>query len=216
MIGLGTFCQLPLGWAGDDFQMWNTIEIRKKLGSTWELFFRPEIRLRDNATKLFYHEFRQGVRWKPSKYLTVGLNYLFSRNASSGKPLDEHTGELDITPKAALGPLELSVRGRVALRTIQRSAGEQEYQIRLMPKIACPTQIAGHKVTPYVANDAFYDYTAKAWNQHRTYLGLAIPLPQVKGVSPSLDLYYMLQQQRNVRKDWNSNHVLGTQLTVQF
>ena len=116
----------PTVWAKDDFLTWHTLEATKKINNAWEIFFRPEIRIRNDASQLFYHEYRQGVRWSPSKFLQIGLNYLFVRNATSGKPLEEHTGELDVTPKWAHGPYEVSVRGRLAMKTIQRSAGEQE------------------------------------------------------------------------------------------
>lgn len=203
--------------AGDDVQTWHTVELSKRLGPRWGYFFAPEVRIRDDASELFYHEFRQGIRWSPSKHLALGLNYLFARNASSGKPLDEHTGELDVTPKWSWGPLQGSVRGRLALRTIQRSAGEQEYQLRVMPKVAYPTRILGRRMTPYLADDAFYDYTRDAWNQNRFYLGIVIPLTVSSRVETSMDLYYMLQHQLGSRRnDWSNNHVLGSKWSVRF
>ena len=202
--------------ANDDFQSWNTLELVKSLDSTWEIFVLPEIRIRDNASQLFYHEYRQGIRWKPSQHLQLGLHYLFVRNSSSGKPREEHTGELDVTPKATVGPLQLSLRGRLALRTIQGSAGEQEWQFRLMPKVAIPTRLAGHAFTPYVADDLFYDYTRAAWNQNRFFLGASTPLGTYRGATVSVDVYYMLQSQLGRRHDWNSNHILGTKLSMRF
>ena len=208
--------QPPVTWAKDDFQSWNTVEISKRISPQWELFFLPEIRIRDDASELFYHEYRQGVRWKPSTHLQVGLNYLFVRNQSVGKPREEHTGELDVTPKATVAKCNLSVRGRLALRTIQASAGEQEWQLRLMPKMAYPTRLAGHPITPYIADDAFYDYTRDAWNQNRVFLGVTVPLGASWGAEVSADCYYMLQHQRGSRRDWSSNHILGTRLSVNF
>ena len=205
-----------LSWARDDFQVWDTVELSKRLGPQWEVFFLPELRLRDDAGELFYHEYRQGVRYKPSKHWQVGLNYLFVRNASSGKPLEEHTGELDLTPKTTLGPVEISLRGRLALRTIQGSAGEQEWQFRVMPKMAYPTQLVGHKLIPYVAVDLFYDYTRDAWNQNRVFLGLAVPTGKALGAETTVDIYYMIQSQLGKRHDWSSNHILGTKLSVRF
>ena len=203
-------------WARDDFQSWNTLEFTKRLGPAWEVFFLPEIRIRDDAGQLFYHEYRQGVRWKPSTHLQLGLNYLFVRNASSGKPREEQTGELDVTPKMTLGALSVSVRGRIALRTIQGSSGEQEWQVRLMPKLAYPVRLAGRQVTLYTAEDLFYDYTRDAWNQHRFFLGVTVPLASQQGIELATEVYYMLQNQLGTRHDWSSNHVLGTKLSVKF
>ncbi|MBI4355685.1 MAG: DUF2490 domain-containing protein [Candidatus Omnitrophica bacterium] len=203
-------------WARDDFQTWETVELSKQLGTRWELFFRPEIRIRDDAGELFYHEYRQGVRWKPSQHLQIGMNYLFVRNESSGKPREEHTGELDITPKTTIGPLNLSLRGRLALKAIQGSAGEQEWEFRLMPKVAYPASVAGHKLTPYVADDLFYNDTRDAWNQNRLFVGAVIPVTQACGAKVSVDVYYMLQSLLGARHDWSSNHVVGTQLSVQW
>ena len=202
--------------ANDDFQAWSSLELVKRLGPEWELAFLPEIRIRDDASDLFYHEYRHSIRWKHFKHLQVGLNYLFVRNESSGKPREEHTGELDVTPKATLGSLSVSVRGRVALRTIQGSSGEEEWQLRLMPKLAYPVRIAQNQVTLYTACDLFYDYTRDAWNQNRVFLGAVIPLASQKSVEVGVDLYYMLQHQLGARHDWNSNHILGAKLGVKF
>jgi hypothetical protein len=115
-----------------------------------------------------------------------------------------------------MGHLDLSVRGRLALRTIQGSAGEQEYQIRLMPKIAYPIELARHKITPYLANDLFYDYTRDAFNQNRLFLGVALPLGKSFGSDVGVDLYYMLQSQLGKRHDWSSNHILGTKWSMRW
>lgn len=218
-IVVGTLVGGPrLAQAGDDLQTWHAVELSKRLGSSWELFCVPEVRIRDDASELFYHEFRQGVRWGPSKHLTLGLNYLFARNTNTaGKHRDEHTAEVDVTPKATWGPFQVSARGRVALRAIEGSAGEQEYQLRLMPKVAYPTRLFGRRVTPYLADDAFYDYTRDAWTQNRVYLGVAIPLAKTPHLETSVDCYYMLQHQLGSRRgDWNSNHVLGSKWSVKF
>ncbi len=208
---------IRLAGAGDDFQTWYTLEIRKSIHPEWELFFMPEARVRDDSSELFYHEYRQGVRFSPSKHLTLGLQYLFVRSENAaGKHRDEQTGELDVTPKTTLGPLQLSLRWRLALRTIEGSAGEQEFQMRFMPKLAYPTRLGNRKLTPYVADDLFYDYTRDAFNQNRLFVGISLPLKEFRGARSSLDLYYMLQHQLGTRRDWSSNEVLGTKLTIQF
>lgn len=205
-----------VGWTRDDFQSWNAVEITKRLGPRWEVFFAPEIRLRNDASELFYHEYRQGVRWKPLKHLQVGMNYLFVRNESSGKPLEEHAAELDVTPQANVGLLKILMRGRLELRTVQGSAGEQEWRVRLMPKVVYPVSLGGHRLSVFASDDVFYDDTADAWNQNRLSLSVSLPLRQARGVEASLDVYYMLQSQRSPRHDWNSNHILGTKLGVKF
>ncbi len=207
----------PSVWARDDVQTWHGAEVVKRFGSQWEVAWLPEIRVRDDASQLFYHEYRQGIRWKPSKHLQLGVNYLFVRNESSGKPLEEHTAELDITPKVSVGPFDCSLRGRMALRTIQRSAGEEEWQLRVMPKVTYPTRVIGRSVTPYVADDLFYDDTRGAWNQNRLFLGVSVPMGTRAGANLNLDVYYMLQSQLgSKRRDWSSNHILGTKLGVKF
>ena len=208
---------VPQAWAGDDVQSWVATELVKRVTKTVDLFFRPEIRIRDDIGELFYHEFRQGVRWAATPHWGIALNYLFARNTPSDKLRDEHTGELDITPKGRWGPFDVSARGRVALRQIQGSAGEQEWQWRIMPRLAYPTTLAGRVITPYVADDLFYDYTRKAFNQNRFFLGVGIPLAAPRGTTLKADLYYMLQSQLgSVRHDWSENHVVGAALTARF
>ena len=217
LLAIVALCWLaPPAQAKDDFQSWNTVDVSKTLTPSVSLFFTPQIRIRHDASQLAYHEYRQGIRWKASKHLQIGLNYLFVRNSSSGKPREEHAGELDVTPKTTLGPVEASLRWRLAMRAIQGSAGEQEWQIRFMPKLAFPTQVAGHAVTPYVADDLFYDYTRAAWNQNRVFLGVTVPLKSWAHTKVGADVYYMLQSQLGTRHDWSSAHILGTTLSVQF
>src|SRR3989338_4673532 len=186
---------VPQAWAGDDVQSWVATELVKRVTKTVDLFFRPEIRIRDDIGELFYHEFRQGVRWAATPHLGIALNYVFAGDTPS---------------KGRWGPFDVSARGRVALRQIQGSAGEQEWQWRIMPKLAYPTKLAGRAITPYVADDLFYDYTRKAFNQNRFFLGVGIPLAAPRGTTLTADLYYMLQSKLgSVRHDWSENHVLG-------
>ena len=198
-----------------DFQAWSALQITKQLGPDWEIFFLPEVRIRDNASELFYNEFRQGVRWRQSKNLTMGLNYLYARNQSSGKPLQEHTGELDVTPKVDLGPFVFSLRGRLARRALEGKS-KREWQIRFKPKIAYPIQLPYRTITSYIADDLYYDFTQGAWNQNRLFLGAIVPLGKSTEVKVYLELYYMLQSQRRARNKWITNSILGTRLTVRF
>ncbi|MBI1977696.1 MAG: DUF2490 domain-containing protein [Candidatus Omnitrophica bacterium] len=207
----------PLVWARDDFQYWSKYEISKELGPQFEVFYNPEFRLRDNASDFFYHEHRQGLRFKPSKYLTLSFNYLFARNQPQhGQPLWEHRGELDVTPKLDWGRLNFSVRGRAELRQVQGSSGEAEWRFRIQPGIAYRAKLLGYQFKPYVSNDLYYDVERDAWNQNRLYLGVSFPLGKFKGVRPSMDFYYMLRSQQNIRDDWNSNHIFGTKFSVRM
>ncbi len=216
VLGVWLLAAAPVAWARDDFQTWNTVDVSTQLTPSLSLFVTPQVRIRDDSTTLQYHEYRQGIRWKPSPHLQLGLNYLFVRNAASGKPLEEHSGELDVTPKTTVGPVEASLRWRLALRTIQGSSGEQEWQMRVMPKLAYPLKAAGRTITPYMADDLFYDATRAAWNQNRVFLGAVVPLKAWAHAKVSLDVYYMLQSALGKRHDWSSTHILGTTLSLQF
>ena len=203
--------------ARDDFQYWGTFEVAKALGSSWEVFFLPELRARDGASELFYHEYRQGVRWKPSKYFHTSFNYLLVRNEPRrGEPLWEHRGELDLMPKASLGRWEASLRGRIAFGEVQGSSGEEEWQFRLGSRLSYQAKLFGYQFRPYVFHDLFYDVERDSWNQNRIFIGIDFPLGEWKGVKPSFGAYYLLQSVRSVRDDWNSNHIFGTKLTLRL
>ena len=165
--------------------------------------------------RTFLQRVQAGVRWRQSKNLTLGLNYLYARNQSSGKPLQEHTGELDVTPKVDLGPFLLSLRGRLARRALEGKSKSQ-WQIRFRPKIAYPIQLPGRSITPYIADDLYYDFTQGAWNQNRLFLGATVPLGKSTEVKVNIELYYMLQSQRRARNNWSTKSILGTKLTVRF
>ena len=205
-----------LAWARDDFQYWSRYEISKELGSQFEVFYNPEFRVRDDASDFFYHEHRQGLRFKPSKYLTLGFNYLFARNQPQrGQPLWEHSGELDVTPQISFGNFYFSARGRAELRQVQGSSGEVEWRFRIQPTMAYQVKMFGYQFKPYISNDLFYDVERDAWNQNRFYLGASFPLGKFKDFRPSIDFYYLLQSLRSVRGDWNSNHIFGTKFSLR-
>ena len=205
-----------IGWAKDDFQYWSGYEFAKELGSQFELFYAPEFRVRENASEVFYHEHKQGARWKPSKYFEFGLNYLFARNKpAKGSPRWEHRGELEATPKISFGRWNLSVRGRTELRQVQGSSGEWEWRFRLRPKIAYKLNLRRYTITPYISDEIFYDVERDAWNQNRAVAGVVFPLGKLKWVQPSIDFYYMLQHNRSIRDDWNQNHIFGTKFTLR-
>lgn len=196
--------------------MWNTWEVSKSLNASWDIFTHATTRTRDDASELFYHEYRQGVRWKADEHLLLGVNYLFVRDESSGKPLEEHRGELDMTPRTTVGDLKLSLRGRMALRTIQGSAGEEEWRFRLKPLVAYPLNITGRAVMASLGTDVFYDDTKHAWNQNRLSIGMGLPVGRVIGSQVNVGLYYMLQHKRSSAGDWGSNHVLGSKLSIKY
>ena len=211
------FCETPFARARDDFQYWSKYEVSKELGPKFEIFYNPEFRIRDHASDFFYHEHRQGLRFKPSKYLILSFNYLFARNQPThGQPLWEHRGELDVTPQMSFGRFRFSVRGRTELRQVQGSSGEAEWRFRIQPTISYQVQMFGYQFKPYVSNDLFYDVERDAWNQNRLYLGVSFPLAKLGGFRPRIDFYYMLQSQRSVRDDWNSNHIFGTKFGLRL
>jgi hypothetical protein len=115
-----------------------------------------------------------------------------------------------------MGSVTASVRHRLALRAVQGSPGEQEWLLRLMPKLAYPVTIAGRTVTLYLADELYYDWTRDAANQNRLYLGKSLVLGQRGRAATSLDGYYLLRHVRGTEPDWHSEHVLGSKLTVKF
>jgi len=202
--------------ADDDFQYWSVYEISKELNPEFELFYSPQFRLRDDASELFYHEHRQGIRWKPSQYLHFSFNYLIARNEpAKGEPNYENRGELDITPRYRYGPWAFSLRGRIGLRQVQGNAFAEEWRYRLKPKIAYKTELFGHPFTPYVSNDLFYDDRRHSWNQNRVYLGVSAPVGAYKGIQSSVSVWYLFQSKRGSRGDWSSNHIVGTKLSFK-
>ena len=91
-----------------------------------------------------------------------------------------------------------------------------EWRFRLKPQIAWKTELMGHEVKPYVANDAFYDAEKDAWNQNRVYLGVGIPTGEWNRASTSVSVYYIFKSNRDSAGDWNSTSVLGTKLALKF
>ena len=69
-----------------------------------------------------------------------------------------------------------------------------------------------HDLPPMWPTTCFMTLLQDAWNQNRVFLGTSVPLGQTLGGEVSLDVYYMLQSNRNTEDDRSSNHILGTKL----
>lgn len=204
--------------ANDEFQYWSGYELAKELGPKFELFYNPEFRTRDDARGVYSHFHRQGIRWKPSKYLQTGFHYFISRTRPlrRGQPRYENRLELDFVPKYGFKSWNFSFRGRTEFRQVQGNAGEWEWRFRFRPQIVYNAKIAGHNIKPYVSNEIFYDVERDAWNQNRMTIGLGIPIGRWKRIGAHLDVYYLMQNSRSVRDDWNSNQILGTKISFKL
>ncbi len=72
-------------------------------------------------------------------------------------------------------------------------------------------KIGDFMITPFIAEEIFYDTVPNKINQNRFSIGFSKPLSK----NTELQIFYLLKSKRAGR-DWNEVNVLGTTLGISF
>src|ERR1043165_3109709 len=86
--------------ASQDFGLWTTVNVEKKLNDRFNILFTEEFRMRDNVSRvnLFYTDI--GLEMNAAKFLKVALCYRnIQKNQDDGFYSFRHRVMLDITLK---------------------------------------------------------------------------------------------------------------------
>lgn len=79
----------------DDFGIWTSVEVQKKLNKKWSVGFESEFRLQDNAKELDRWTAGIGGAYKPTKWLKFEAGYKFIRNYTLAETKGKVTKFLD-------------------------------------------------------------------------------------------------------------------------
>ena len=98
---------MPASAQGDDFGLWTSIEVQKKIDKKWSVGLESEFRLQDNAKE--FERWTAGVSgiYKPTKWLKLEGCYNFIRNYSLAETKGKITKYLD---EAEQHPKNIKIR----------------------------------------------------------------------------------------------------------
>ena len=206
---LWQFVGTPSAMASDDWQYWNEFQLKHSIKNNLVLRLKAEQRLRDDFTDLFMNNYEVGFIFKPSKHFEFGPLYKFEHEKSlSGQKTDENRISLEGTLKWLHGDSKLSNRHRVNYRNID---GKESWRYRNRIKVSHQMKIGTFMITPFLAEEIFYDTVPNKINQNRFSIGFSKPLSK----NTELQIFYLLKSKRAGR-DWDEVNVIGTTLGISF
>ncbi len=205
---LGT--QLSFAFDDGDFQYWNTESVSWKVNEDLKVKLEEEFRFGDNAEDFYYQHSDLGLSYSGlASWLNLGINYrhIFEEKSSDWKV--ENRPHLNATVKWKLSDLSLSNRGRLEYRN--REDADNFYRYRNKFTIKTPFKFTKFEISPYIADEIFYDFDQETLNRNRLYGGVALKLIK----SLKADIFYLWESTEK-GSTWNDIYVLGTKLKLNF
>lgn len=195
--------------ARDDWEYWSKYEIKKALHKQWDLKGGYEAKFQDDLGNFYLTNGSATLLWKPEKFLELGPGYKYEyTETSSGKNTDENRLYWDTILKASYHGFSLNHRHRVEWRNV---SGSETFRWRGQLKVSHPLQWVGWEITPFVAEEIFWNEKKNEFDQNRLTLGVGRKLSK----EVALDLFYLLRSDRT-GSDWNEREVIGTELKLSF
>lgn len=206
--------------ASQDFGIWTTINLEKKLSERFSIIITEEFRLRENVSRinLFYSEL--GVEFRPAKILKFALSYRNTqKNQIDGTYRYRHRFMFDITLKKKFGNFAVSYRNRLQReqRDVYNSENGQLVEWYSRSKFTVKYDL-DKPLKPYVAAEFRYQIrnarmveSDNTWHRARFIGGLDYKLND----KSTFGLYYLVQNEFNVKTP-QSIYIVGLEFSYSF
>lgn len=206
--------------ASQDFGIWTTINLEKKLSERFSIIFTEEFRLRENASRinLFYSDL--GVEYRPAKILKIALSYRnIQKSLIDGTYSYRHRIQLDITLKKKFGNFAVSYRQRLQReqRDVYNSENGQLVEWYSRNKFTVKLDL-DKPLKPYVAAEFRYQIrnarmveSDDTWHRARYIVGLDYRLND----KSTFGLFYLMQNEFNVKTP-QSIYIVGVEFSYSF
>lgn len=198
------------GEAGDN-QAWMQIWVSGQLTDTVGIKLTRENRYRDtDEDKYFYGYTDIALPVKLNKNWSLTPAVRLITTLRGGEWRDDLMPHISLNNKTTLG--SVTMKNRMRLVKMDKEATDADpiqyrHRIDLMPAKSW----TDWKLTPYVAEEVFYDFDEYQVNKFRTYAGMTfVPVKKV-----SMDLYVMREDTKKLG-DWNDVLVFGLASGFKF
>ena len=185
-----------------DTQFWPELQVFIRLRPSVNLNFVGTVRAGRNLTALVNEQVGVGLGFGLGQYLSFSPTYRYiATQPTPARRSHEHRFSLDLALRVPLpAGMTLTDRHRGELRGIDGSlAGRYRNRLQLERTFV----IRDRRVTPYAADEIFYDGRYHAWNRNRFYAGARLALrPRL-----TLDGYYARQTDGRARPGFL--HIFG-------
>ncbi|MDP8213706.1 MAG: DUF2490 domain-containing protein [Candidatus Euphemobacter frigidus] len=195
--------------ADEDWEYWMKYSFNARVNEKVALFIKPQFRWRDDFNEFYFHRTWAGATLKVLKWLDVAPQYSYKTSKHSGNHWPpENFLALDLIPKIALFDLKVSDRNRVMY-----GLDDYVWTYRNRIKIARPFKKAlwGHGLTPFIADEGFYNDKAHEFYENRAEFGFGTKI--IKNIE--LELSYIFRSKEKKDK-WIKSHILCSLLKFKF
>jgi len=182
-----------------DNQNWNDVQLSVPLGKPVDFVLQGTLRNGRNITRPVDERIGIGFTFRIGKYLTVFPNYLhIDMQPFEGRRVYEERLSVATTIKFPIGRFTISDRNTFERRLRTLAVDGTRYRNRV--QVEHPIGPKEKKVSLFVADEVFYDWSVNDWVRNR----LAIGVSKIVNKHFTLDLYYMRQNDgRSVPGDLN-------------
>lgn len=175
------------------FNVWNAVDITKKIGKKWEVFVAPQIRYTPESIKKYFVE--AGVEYEFLKLFsfTLGYRYVQDKKKKEGyKNIQRYYADL-VTSKE-FGRWKPKLRLRY---TYDKDFEDLDIEENFRTKLAVNYNIKKSKFKPTLAIESFHLVKSSKLNKIRMGLGIEYEISKRNEISAGYNLDYSYQKLRN-------------------
>ncbi len=211
LIAIGLLCSVGAVTAKDNYEYWSQLGASVELHEHWELEFEQELKVGEDASQLYNHNFGSGVVYKgAAPWLDLGLSFLrdYERDDAGSWHPEDRT-RINITVKTPIAGFDISNRTRLEYREFENEPDYWRYRHRL--KVKFPGKYTTLELQPYVAEEPFLYLNGKGFIKNRLYTGVGFTVsPRISGA-----LFYLCESKRSAGQ-WDANHIIGTSFVLHL
>jgi hypothetical protein len=171
-----------------DTQNWNDVYLIVPLSKQVDYVMQGTLRNGRDLSRLVDERLGIGFSFKLGKYLTVTPNYLYiGTQPFEGRKVFENRLSVPATVRVPVGRFFFSDRNLIERRFRLPGGSSTRYRNRF--QIDHPIGTPKQRLSLYVADEVYYDWSFNAWVRNRATVGL------IKAVNKhfTLELYYLRQ-----------------------
>ncbi|PYS68245.1 MAG: hypothetical protein DMF69_20785 [Acidobacteria bacterium] len=192
-----------------DTQNWNDVYLYVPVAGPVDFVMQGTLRLGRDISKPVDERIGAGFSFRFGKYLTVIPNYLHIRTQPfANRKLYENRLSVAATVKFPVGKFTLSDRNLFERRLRHPGGDSTRYRNRF--QVDHPIGPAKHKLSVFLSDEVFYDWSFDQWVRNR----FAIGVTKVLSKHLTGDLYYLRQNDSHALP--GDLHVIGTALRIRM
>lgn len=202
-----------------DIQFWNETKIyfksikKKDNNGEDQKFVTPfvmgSVRIGQDVRHFVNERVGFGFDVRLNKYFKVTPSYYYiADQPTKNKKAFEHRLRFEVTGEKKWSKVSLSNRNRVEHRIRHSRSDSTRYRNKTTLKFPIRNKEGKEIVTPFVANEPFYDFSKKEWSRNEFSAGIGKKLTS----TTSADFFYLLQT--NTGSTLKRVNVFGVNLKI--